>query len=174
MHAAKAWAPLTRRRPGSVVRGPGLRARCSRSESKPRTQDAGRRTAPRRRRGRPSPPPPPLLNSAPILQPLREALVDAAQPDSPIRIKDGWLQCTACDAAIKANTDGSHTCDCRRWSRSAFEVEMRRLRRRPEAGGRGPGASATRSVAQSRVPSPESRGSGSKGPGPQINRPTDS
>ena len=65
--------------------------------------------------------------------------MDAAQPDSQIRLKDNWLQCTACDAPIKANADGSFACECRRWSGSAFEVEMGRLRRGPEAGGRRPG-----------------------------------
>ena len=56
-----------------------------------------------------------------------EVEVTASKGDSAMRIEDGWLLCTSCDEPVKANADGSYSCTCRRWSGSAFEVELKRL-----------------------------------------------
>ena len=53
----------------------------------------------------------------------------ATQGENAMRIENGWLVCTACDEPVRANADGSYGCACRRWSGSAFEVELQRLGR---------------------------------------------
>ena len=37
------------------------------------------------------------------------------------------ILCNACDDLIRARADGSYQCACRRWSQTAFMLELKRL-----------------------------------------------
>ena len=48
--------------------------------------------------------------------------------ESPLRIRDGWLLCAACDEPVRALLDGSYGCGCQTWKASVFRIEVERLR----------------------------------------------